>query len=128
MKIIHQVHPEDFIRYTTQQIREKFLLDNILSPGKIECAYTHYDRMIVGAAVPGASPLELATYEELKSEYFLSRRELGVVSVGGKGTVSVDGERFGMEKLDCLYIGKGKQKIIFSSDDAGSPAKFILFS
>jgi 4-deoxy-L-threo-5-hexosulose-uronate ketol-isomerase len=128
MKTIHQVHPEDFVRYTTQEIRKKFLLDNIVSPGKIECAYTHYDRMIVGAAVPTSSPLELGTYDELKAEYFLSRRELGVVSIAGKGTVSVDGEKFQMDRLDCLYIGKGKQKILFSSENAAIPVKFILFS
>ncbi|HWJ90263.1 MAG TPA: 5-dehydro-4-deoxy-D-glucuronate isomerase [Flavisolibacter sp.] len=128
MKIIHQVHPEDFVRYTTQDIRKKFLLDTIVAQGKIECAYTHYDRMIVGAAVPAGSPLELGTYEELKSEYFLSRRELGVVSIAGRGSVSVDGEQFAMDKLDCLYIGLGKKKIVFSSEQAETPAKFILFS
>ena len=114
MKVIHQVHPEDFVRYSTEEIRKKFLLDKIVSPGKIECAYTHYDRMIVGAAVPTNSPLELGTYEELKAVYFLSRRELGVVSIAGKGTISVDGEKYAMDKLDCLYIGMGKQKIRFA--------------
>ncbi|MFL5741531.1 MAG: 5-dehydro-4-deoxy-D-glucuronate isomerase [Flavisolibacter sp.] len=128
MKIIHQVHPQDFIHYTTKQIREKFLLQQLVVPGKIECAYTHYDRMIVGAATPTNTPLELGTYEELKSEYFLSRRELGVVSIAGKGKISVDGENFELDRLDCLYIGKGKQKILFSSMDSAQPAKFILFS
>ena len=67
MKIIHQVHPEDFARYTTAQIREKFLLENLVTPDKIECVYTHYDRMIIGAANPVNTKLELGTYEQLKS-------------------------------------------------------------
>lgn len=128
MKIIHQVHPGDFENYKTQQIRERFLLEKLVQPDKIECAYTHYDRMIVGAANPVAKSLELETYEQLKSEHFLDRREIGIVNIAGKGTVNVDGEKFDMEKLDCLYIGKGKQKIVFSSADKSSPAKFIFFS
>src|SRR5215217_6082824 len=108
MKIIHQVHPEDFIHYTTQKIREKFLLDNLVVPGKIECVYTHYDRMVVGAAVPTSTALQLNTYDQLKSEYFLSRREIGILNIGGDGKISVDGENYDLQKLDCLYIGKGK--------------------
>jgi 4-deoxy-L-threo-5-hexosulose-uronate ketol-isomerase len=128
MKIIHQVHPEDFVRYNTQQIREKFLLDKLVVAGKIECVYTHYDRMIVGAAVPTNAPLQLETYDQLKSEYFLSRREIGILNVGGDGKITVDGESYELSKLDCLYIGKGKQKVHFHSNDASTPAKFMLFS
>ncbi|HZH65015.1 MAG TPA: 5-dehydro-4-deoxy-D-glucuronate isomerase [Flavisolibacter sp.] len=128
MRVIHQVHPEDFVSYNTQKIREKFLLDKLVVPDKIEVAYTHYDRMIIGSAFPVTSELKLETYDELKAEYFLSRRELGIASIGGNGTVTVDGDVFSLEKLDCLYIGKGKQDIRFKSNDAGNPAKFILFS
>jgi 4-deoxy-L-threo-5-hexosulose-uronate ketol-isomerase len=128
MKIIHQVHPEDFVRYNTQQIREKFLLDKLVVAGKIECVYTHYDRMIVGAAVPTNAPLQLETYDQLKSEYFLSRREIGILNIGGNGKITVDGESYELSKLDCLYIGKGKQKVHFHSNDASTPAKFMLFS
>src|SRR5688500_5443039 len=112
MKIIHQVHPEDFVRYNTQQIRDKFLLENLVIPGKIECVYTHYDRMVVGAAVPTSTPLQLETYDQLKSEFFLGRREIGILNIAGNGTISVDGENYDLGKLDCLYIGKGKQKVI----------------
>ncbi|HEX2629680.1 MAG TPA: 5-dehydro-4-deoxy-D-glucuronate isomerase [Chitinophagaceae bacterium] len=128
MKIIHQVHPEDFAKYSTAQIREKFLLENLVQADKIECAYTHYDRMIVGAAHPVNQSLQLGTYEQLKADYFLARREIGIINIAGTGTVSVDGENFTVEKQDCLYIGKGKQKIVFSSNDKSSPAKFIFFS
>ncbi len=128
MKIIHQVHPEDFKNYSTQQIRDRFLLESLVVADKLECVYTHYDRMIVGAAHPVNTTLELGIYDELKSDYFLERREVGIINIAGKGTISVDGEKFELEKQDCLYIGKGKQKISFSSNDKTNPAKFIFFS
>jgi 4-deoxy-L-threo-5-hexosulose-uronate ketol-isomerase len=128
MKIIHQVHPQDFIKYNTTEIRERFLLENLVKTDRIECVYTHYDRMIVGAATPVVQLLELETYDQLKSENFLDRREMGVVNIAGNGTVTVDGEKFNMENLDCLYIGMGKKKVSFASENETSPAKFILFS
>ncbi|HET6996560.1 MAG TPA: 5-dehydro-4-deoxy-D-glucuronate isomerase [Chitinophagaceae bacterium] len=128
MKIIHTVHPNDFVHYATTQIREKFLLENLVVADKIECVYTHYDRMIIGAAHPVNTQLELGTYEQLKSDYFLNRREIGIINIGGNGSVNVDKEKFDLEKQDCLYIGKGKQKVIFSSINKSNPAKFIFFS
>ena len=129
MRIIHQVHPEDFVKYNTQQIKEKFLLDKLVKPATINCVYTHYDRMIVGAAVPTVAALTLGTYDALKSEYFLERREIGIINIGSPGTVSVDGEIFVLGKLDCLYVGKGKKEIVFAGSDAKETAtKFIFFS
>ena len=128
MKVIHSVHPEDFSNYDTQKIRENFLLDNLVQPDKIECVYTHYDRMIIGAANPVDQSLQLGTYEQLKADHFLSRREIGIINIAGNGYVTVDGEKFELEKQDCLYIGKGKEKLIFSSVNKSSPAKFIFFS
>ncbi len=128
MKIVHQVHPEDFARYNTAQIREKFLLDKLVQPDAIINVYTHYDRMICGAVNPVSKSIALPTYDALKSDYFLERRELGVVSIAGKGSVTVDGEVIPMDKLDCLYIGKGKREVVFSSDAPDHAAKFILFS
>ncbi len=125
MKIIHQVHPEDFIKYTTAQIRDKFLLEKLVQENSINCIYTHYDRMVVGAATPAGTALKLDTYDALKSENFLDRREMGIVNIAGSGSITVDGENFLMEKLDCLYIGKGKKEIIFNT---GGDAKFIFFS
>ena len=84
--------------------------------------------MIVGAAHPVDQSLELGTYEELKSDYFLTRREIGIINIAGNGSVTVDGEKYDLEKQDCLYIGKGKQKVVFSSAHKSSPAKFIFFS
>ena len=128
MKVIHQVHPEDFQKYTTKQIRNKFLLENLVQPDKIECAYTHYDRMIVGAANPVDQSLQLETYEELRADHFLSRREIGIINIAGNGYITVEDEKLELEKQDCLYIGKGKQKVIFSSANKANPAKFIFFS
>ena len=124
MKIIHAVLPEDFVKYNTQQIREKFLLDKLVEAGKINCVYTHYDRMVVGAATPSSSALKLETYDQLKSENFLDRREMGIINIGTAGNISVDGEKFSLDKLDCLYIGKGKKNISFE----GNGSKFIFFS
>lgn len=128
MKVYHQVHPEDFVRYNTQQIRDRFLMESLIQPDAIMNSYTHYDRMMAGGANPVTKSLTLATYDALKSEYFLERRELGILSIGGKGSVSVDGEKFEMGNLDCLYVGKGKKEVIFSSDNSNEPAKFILIS
>lgn len=128
MKIYHQVHPEDFSNYKTAAIREKFLMENLVSPDKVECAYTHYDRMVIGAAYPATTVLKLESYEQLKADYFLARREIGIINIAGDGTIVVDGEIFALQKMDCLYIGMGKQDIVFGSNDANSPAKFIFFS
>lgn len=128
MKTIYAVHPNDFSKYNTQQVRENFLLDKLVEADKVNTVYTHYDRMIVGAANPVKNSLSLETYDELKSDHFLERREIGIISIAGNGTITVDGEKFSLEKLDCLYIGKGKQKVSFNSNAASEPAKFIFFS
>mgnify|MGYP000235698783 FL=1 len=103
MRVIHQVHPEDFVKYNTQQIREKFLLDKLVEAGKINCVYTHYDRMVVGAATPAASALTLGSYDALKSDNFLDRREMGIINIGATGSVSVDGENFSLDKFVLCY-------------------------
>ncbi len=128
MKTIHQVHPRDFKGYDTTQIRENFLLESLLQKDKIECVYTHYDRMVIGAAFPVTKSLQLTSYDELKSENFLDRREIGIINIAGSGTIEVDKEKFNLGKQDCLYIGKGKKNIVFNSTDKTAPAKFILFS
>jgi 4-deoxy-L-threo-5-hexosulose-uronate ketol-isomerase len=124
MRIIHQVHPTDFVNYNTQQIRERFLLDKLVVPNSIQCVYTHYDRMIIGAATPGSQQLQLGTYDALKSEFFLERREMGIVNIGSAGEITVGGQSYSLNKLDCLYIGKGQKEVKFS----GEGSKYIFFS
>lgn len=128
MKVLHSVHPEDFKSYHTQQIRERFLIDKLVQPGALNCVYTHYDRMIVGAACPADSQLDLPNYANLRADYFLQRREIGIVNVAGDGEVIADGQAYTLKKLDCLYIGKGVESVTFTSANAASPAVFYLLS
>ncbi|HUS01858.1 MAG TPA: 5-dehydro-4-deoxy-D-glucuronate isomerase [Chitinophagaceae bacterium] len=128
MRIINSVHPDDFKTYQTALIRDRFLLENIAERGKINFAYTQYDRMVVGLAMPVGEKLELPLFDILRANYFLERRELGVINVGGNGTISAGSENFSLNKLDCLYIGKGTEKVTFSSTDASNPAVFYILS
>ncbi|WP_345210099.1 5-dehydro-4-deoxy-D-glucuronate isomerase [Mucilaginibacter gynuensis] len=128
MKVLHSVHPHDFKSYQTDTIRERFLIDGIVQPDQINCTYTHYDRMIVGAANPVNQSLELGNYPNLRANYFLERREIGIINVGGNGTVTADGQIYEVNKLDCLYLGKGVKSVVFSSGDAANPAVFYLLS
>ncbi len=128
MKVLHSVHPEDFKSYQTDTIRERFLIDNLVEPGRINCVYTHYDRMIVGAITPADESLKLQTYPNLRSGYFLERREMAVINVGGAGSVKVNGEEFSLQKQDCLYIGRGNAEVSFTSDDSNNPAIYYMLS
>ncbi|GGG50809.1 4-deoxy-L-threo-5-hexosulose-uronate ketol-isomerase 2 [Croceivirga lutea] len=119
--------PEAVKKYDTTELRDEFLIDNLMEKGKINLTYTHYDRYIAGSAVPD-SPLKLETIDPLKAQYFLERRELGIINVGGSGSVEVDGETFSLAHKDALYIGQGAKSVIFKSDDSSAPAKFYLNS
>lgn len=121
----------DSIRYglmNTEELRETFLLEGMFEPGEIEFAYIDLDRTVIGSAVPTKSALKLETEPELRSDYFLERRELGVLNVGGAGSVIVDGKTFELDKLDCLYVGRGSKAVSFTSKDATNPAYFYLLS
>jgi 4-deoxy-L-threo-5-hexosulose-uronate ketol-isomerase len=128
LKIIQSVHPDDFKNYRTNTIRERFLLNDLVQSGQLNCVYTHYDRMIVGAANPTTNALALPCYPNLRAEYFLERRELGIINVAGDGEVLVEGRSFSVNKLDCLYVGKGVKEVLFKSVDANNPAVFYLLS
>jgi 4-deoxy-L-threo-5-hexosulose-uronate ketol-isomerase len=121
----------DAVRYglmNTEELRETFLLEGMFEPGEIEFAYVDLDRAVIGSAVPETEMLTLETEPELRAEYFLERRELGVLNVGGAGSVVVDGKSFDLEKLDCLYVGRGNRAVTFSSKKASDPAYFYLLS
>jgi 4-deoxy-L-threo-5-hexosulose-uronate ketol-isomerase len=128
MKLLQMADAVRYPRMTTAELRETFLLDGAFVPGAITLAYVDLDRAVLGGAVPTTSALTLETYPELRSEYFLERRELGVLNVGGPGTVTVDGTAFPLGKLDCLYIARGSQAVTFASDDPAIPAAFYLLS
>ncbi len=128
MRLLQMADPVRYSRMTTTEVRETFLVDGMFKPGELEVAYVDLDRTVVGSAVPTTAALKLETYPELRAEYFLERRELGVLNVGGAGAVAVDGRLFQMDKLDCLYVGRGSRSVEFSSSDAGQPACFYLLS
>jgi len=128
LKIIHSVHPNDFKSYQTGLIRDRFLIDQIVNPDQITCVYTHYDRMIVGAAVPVNKTLELENYPNLRANYFLERREIGIINVAGDGEITTDGVTHTLKKLDCLYVGKGVKSVSFSSKNTEQPAVFYILS
>ncbi|RYZ24527.1 MAG: 5-dehydro-4-deoxy-D-glucuronate isomerase [Chitinophagaceae bacterium] len=112
----------------TDALRRNFLVEGLMTPGQLKLVYTHYDRMIVGGAVPAAGPLTLETHTELKAKFFLERRELGIINVGGAGTVTAGGESHDLGYLECLYVGKGTETVTFASADPAQPAVFYLLS
>ncbi len=127
MEIRHSVHPEDVKRLTTEELRERFLIQGLFQPDEVKLVYSHVDRMIAGSACP-IKPLALSVGKELGANYFLERRELGVINIGGTGVVKVDGTLYKLDSTDALYVGMGAKEIIFTSDDAKNPAKFYLNS
>lgn len=128
MNVLHSVHPEDFRSYDTKTIRERFLMDDLAHPGSINFTYTHYDRMIAGVAMPTASTLDLSNHDNLKSSYFLERREMGIINLGGTAVIHAGKEEFSMRKLDCLYLGKGTSDVRFSAVDAQQPPVLFILS
>ena len=128
MKMYYAVSPAEYARMNTAELRENFLLENLFEPGKINLAYAHYDRIIVGGALPGENVLCLEAAAELAAKSFLERREMGVINIGGPGAVVVDDANYAMKKHDCVYIGRGSWDIGFASDDERDPACFYFVS
>jgi 4-deoxy-L-threo-5-hexosulose-uronate ketol-isomerase len=128
MQIRFQNSPKEVKGMTTAELRENFLVQSLMQADHLELVYSHYDRVIVGGVKPVNASVPLKVEEELKANYFLERRELGIINVGGDGTVVADGVSYELSKLDCLYLGKGTQDVSFSSKKAASPADFFLMS
>lgn len=121
-------HPQDFAQYGTERIREEFLLPHIFPENDIFLVYSLYDRYIVGGSKPGLEPITLASFDELKSTYFLERREMGIINVGGEAHIMVDGEKYVLGFKEGLYIGRENKEVTFQSADANQPAKLYLNS
>lgn len=121
-------HPQDAKKYDTAQLREHFLIEKVMEDDKIRLVYSHYDRYIAGGAVPANGPLELTPIDPMKAPYFCDRRELGIINVGAKGIVIVDGTEYSLDFKEALYIGKGAKQIIFKSESATESARFYLNS
>lgn len=128
MRAIQAVHSEDFKHYDTEKIRSRFLLDDLKAINKANFVYAHYDRMITGIIHPGNEQITLGNYDILRSEFFLERREMGIINVGAKGRIEVDGVGYDLEKLDALYLGKGVKDVVFSSTETEDPAIFYALS
>lgn len=112
----------------THELRTNFLVQNILQDDLVKLVYSHYDRMIIGGAKPVIKPIKLENHPELRAEYFLERREIGIINVGGAGQVEADGVTFDLEKLACIYLGKGTKEVTFKSNSPADPAVFYLLS
>jgi len=127
MEIRYASNPKDVKFYDTARLREEFLIQALFVKGTIKLVYSHVDRIITGGICP-VQPIKLEAGDEIKAEYFLERREMGVINIGAPGTVTVDGEDISLETNDGLYIGMGAKKILFQSNDSANPAKFYFNS
>lgn len=112
----------------TEALRQNYLMEQLFEPNNIPLTYSHYDRMITGGAMPVGNTLVLGNPPELRARFFLERREMGIINVGGEGVVIVDDQSFRLNKLDCVYIGLGAQDVRFTSSSEDNPARFFLLS
>ena len=128
MEIRFQSSPREVKGMNTQQLRENFLVQNLMQANQIQLVYSHFDRVIVGGAMPVSNPVLLPNEAELRADYFLERREIGIINVGGAGSVEADGVVYELNKLDALYLGKGTRSVSFTSTSADQPAQYFLLS
>ena len=120
--------PRDVKTYDTARLREEFLIQDLFRPDEVKMVYSHIDRIITGAAMPVNKALTLAAGEELRAEYFLQRREMGIINIGGAGKVTVDGTAYTLRHRDGIYVGRGCKDIVLESVDGDNPAKFYFNS
>ena len=122
-------HQEQVKRMTTDELRTHFHISTLFQPGQLKLIHSHIDRVIVGGAVPSSESLLLiADKKDLAANYFLERREIGIINIGGEGTISADGKRYTLQNRDGLYIGQGVQEVLFTSANSAQPSQFYLFS
>lgn len=122
------ISPNEARQMDTAALRNAFLIENIFTNDTINLTLTHYDRFIAGGAMPVSKSIALPNPEKLKAQFFLERRELGIINVGGKGSVTVDGQAYELDFKEALYIGKGAKDVRFTSVDKTKPAKFYINS
>ena len=132
MDIRYSANQKDFKRYTTDEIRDEFLIENLYQPDKVVAVYSHVDRMVTLGCMPvnEAVPIDkdIDIWSNFGTKYFLERREIGIFNIGGKGEIVADDETFTLDYKDCLYITKGTKNVTFKSLDKSSPAKFYMVS
>jgi len=121
-------HPEDFKKYDTEKIRKEFLIENVFIPGEISFVYSMYDRYMVGGAMPVNGPLKLVSADDLKAGYFLERREMGMINVGGSAVIETSDTKYNLGYKEALYLGQETRDVVFRSDDPENPAKLYINS
>jgi len=128
MDIRYSANPADFKRYTTEEIRDEFLVTNLYEPNLVVPVYSHIDRMVVLGTMPAGESVPINkgidTMKSFGTGYFLERREAGVFNLGGSGVCMVDGTAYALGTKDCIYIAKGSKEVVFKSDNANNPARF----
>lgn len=132
MDIRYSVNQRDFKRYTTQELRDEFLIDGLYQPDEVRAVYSHVDRMVTLGCMPvrEAVPIDkgIDVWHTFGTRFFLERREIGIFNIGGSGAVEAGGERFEMGYEDCLYITRGTESVVFHTNDPANPAKFYMVS
>ena len=128
MEIRYAIHPEHVKTLDTKKMREQFLIENLFEKDRLNMVYSHIDRIIAGGVCPVNGTVELQGTKELGVDFFLQRREMGIVNIGAAGVVSVDGKRYELGNKECLYIGMGPKEVSFASADQDHPAEFYFNS
>ncbi|MFM1877261.1 MAG: hypothetical protein RLZZ241_127 [Bacteroidota bacterium] len=121
-------HPESVKQYNTQALRDEFLIEQVFTEDSLRWTYSHYDRYMVSGVIPVHKIINLEVIDPLKASFFLERRELGVINIGGPGIITVDGVEFSIDHKEALYVGMGKKIVTFKSNSPANPAKFYLNS
>jgi 4-deoxy-L-threo-5-hexosulose-uronate ketol-isomerase len=124
----YATNPAQVPGMTSAELRATYLVPELFAPGEIRVVYTHHDRVVLGGATPAGSRLTLPGYPEIRSDYFLEHREVGIVNVGGAGTVTADGEIYELPTGACLYLGRGIRDVVFADAGGETGAQFYLFS
>lgn len=122
------VSPNEAKQMNTEILRENFLIETVFSTNEIRLTLSHYDRYIAGGVMPVNQKITLSNSDNLKANYFLERRELGIINIGGKGIVTADDQQYEIDFKEAFYLGKGIKEVTFESIDANNPAKFYLNS
>ncbi len=132
MDIRYSANQRDFKRYTTEETRNEFLIENLYVANEVVAVYSHVDRMVTLGCMPTTETVSIDKgidiWKNFGTSYFLERREVGIFNIGGAGKIVADGEEFKMGYKDCLYITKGTKEVTFSSEDGSNPAKFYMVS
>jgi len=132
MDIRYSVNQRDFKRYTTEEVRGEFLIENLYKKDEVVAVYSHVDRMVTLGCMPVNEAVSISkgidVWANFGTEYFLERREIGIFNIGGAGNIKADGEVFEMGYKDCLYITKGTKEVTFESNSPENPAKFYMVS